>query len=67
MNSFLKWASWLFAAGSAYLIGFGFLGYLLGNIRIFGVRYDTYLYFGEYFVLFTIMVILLRIACQKKS
>ncbi|MCX6306827.1 MAG: hypothetical protein NT040_17815 [Bacteroidetes bacterium] len=66
MNSFLKWSSWLVATGSAYLIGCGFLGYLLGNTRIFNVKYGTYLYFGEYFVLFAIMVILLRISCQKK-
>ena len=66
MNSFLKWASWLVAAGSAYLIGCGFLGYLLGNIRIFNVKYTTYLYFGEYLVLFAIMVILLKISCNKK-
>jgi hypothetical protein len=67
MNSFLKWASWLVAAVSAYLIGFGFLGYLLGNIQIFGVWYGTYLFFGGYFLLFAIMVILLKISCQKKS
>jgi hypothetical protein len=65
MNTFLKWASWLVSAVSAYLIGMGFLGYLLGNIQIFGVRYGTYLMFGDYFVMFSIMVILLKISCQK--
>jgi hypothetical protein len=67
MNTFLKWASWLVAAVSAYLIGMGFLGYLLGNIMIFGVRYGTYLFFGEYWLLFSIVVILLKISCRKDS
>jgi|GEM_PF-7043409 len=67
MSAFLKWFSWLAAAGSAYLIGMGFLAYLLGNIQLFGVHYGTYLLFGGYWVLFSIMVILLRIACQKNS
>ena len=67
MNSLLKWASWLTAALSTYLIGLGCLGYLLGNIQIFSVRYATYLYFGEYFVFLSIMVILLKISSQKES
>ncbi len=66
METLLKWASWLVAAASTYLIGLGFLGYLLGNIQIFGVHYGTYILFGGYFILFSIMVILLKISCQKK-
>lgn len=67
MNTFLKWVSWLTAAGSTYLIAMGFLAYLLGNIQIFRVHYGTYLLFGGYLMTFSIMVILLRIACGKKS
>ena len=66
MNSILKWASWLTAAGSVYLIIMGFLGYLLGNIRIFGVGYGTYLFFGGYLVLLSIMVILLKMSFREK-
>jgi hypothetical protein len=67
MNVFLKWASWVVAAGASYCILLGLLGYLLGNIPIFGVKYGTYLIFGGYIVLFAIMVILLKISHQDKS
>jgi hypothetical protein len=67
MNSILKWATWLVVALSTYLMVFGFLGYLLGNVQIFGVRYGTYLLFGGYFTLFAIMVILFKISSQNKS
>ncbi|MDP1622267.1 MAG: hypothetical protein Q8M08_08000 [Bacteroidales bacterium] len=66
MKSLLTWASWLVAVVSTYLITMGCLGYLLGNIQIFNVRYTTYLSFGGYFVLLAIMVILLKISYQKK-
>jgi hypothetical protein len=66
MKAFLNWSSWIAAAVSTYLILMGCLGYLLGNMQIFGVKYDTYLTFGGYFVLLAIMVILLKISVREK-
>jgi hypothetical protein len=65
MYTFLKWASWVLAAGSAYLIFMGFIAYMLGPIQILGVHYGTYLAFGGFLTSIAIMVILLKISCKK--
>ena len=65
MNLILKWVSWLACGAATYLLFMGCLGYLLGNIQLLHVKYTTYILFSGYFLLFAIMVLVLRIACRK--
>jgi len=66
MKTLLKWASWLVSAIAIIFMIIGSLGYLLGNIHIFGARWTTYYLFAGYFIPLAILLILLDISCKEK-
>ena len=67
MKKILQWASWLLSAVSICFMILGSLGYLLGNIHIFGVKWGTYYLFAGYFIPLSILVLLLSMTCCEKD
>jgi hypothetical protein len=66
MTTILKWASWLVSAVAICFMILGSLGYLLGNIPIFAVKWGTYYFFGGYLMLLAILLVLLSMSCKEK-
>jgi len=67
MNSILKWVSLAASALALIMIFLGILAYLLGNILIFDVRYGTYLLFGHYVLITSILLVLLAILFKENK
>jgi hypothetical protein len=67
MKTILKWLAWLGSAFATLLIFLGSLGYLLGNIQIFGIRWGTYYLFAGYFVQFAILFVVFYIAFKDSD
>jgi uncharacterized membrane-anchored protein len=67
MKAILKWAAWLVSAVSIIMMFLGSLGYLLGNISIFGAKWGTYYLFAGYFVPLAILLVLLSMSCCEKN
>jgi hypothetical protein len=66
MKTILKWASWLVSALAICLMFLGSLGYLLGNISIFSIKWGTYYYFAGNFIFLAILLVLLGMSCDGK-
>jgi predicted anti-sigma-YlaC factor YlaD len=66
MKTILKWASWLVSAVAICLMILGTLGYILGNISIFGAKWGTYYVFAGYFTPVAILLVLLSMSCHEK-
>jgi hypothetical protein len=62
MKTVLKWLSWLSTAFATLLLFLGSLGYLIGNVPIFGIKWGTYYLFGGYFVQLAILFVVFYIA-----
>jgi hypothetical protein len=67
MKAILKWAAWLVSAASIIMMFLGSLGYLLGNIPLFGAKWGTYYLFAGYFVPLAILLVLLSMSCCDKG
>ena len=67
MKKILQWASWLLSAVSICFMILGSLGYLFGNIHIFGAKWGTYYLFAGYFIPLAILVLLLSMTCCEKD
>jgi len=66
MRTILKWASWLLSAITICFMILGSLGYVLGNIAIFGAKWGTYYLFAGYFTPVAILLVLLYMSCNEK-
>jgi hypothetical protein len=66
MKTILKWASWLVSAVAICFMIIGSLGYLFGNVSIFGVKWGTYYLFAGYFIPLAILLVVLSMSCNEK-
>ena len=67
MTAIVKYVAWIVSILALLMIFFGFLGYFLGNIRIFGNLYGTYFLFGHYLLFSSVVLLLLSNSIKENK